>query len=60
MKLRDIREFAKMLGVEENNGRKKQDIIRNIQVYEGYEPCYRTKDVCEYECLWKKDCMNGR
>lgn len=60
MKLQEIREIAKMRGVETNNGRKKLDIIRDIQVSEGYEPCYRTKDACENTCLWKKDCMTDR
>lgn len=60
MKLQEIRQIAKIWGVDAGGGRTKQDIIRDIQVREGYEPCFRTKDTCENDCLWKKDCTNNR
>jgi len=60
MKLQEIRKIAKTWGVDTKDVRTKQDIIREIQIREGYEPCFRTKDTCENDCLWKKDCTNGR
>jgi len=60
MKMQEIREIAKTWGVDRKDVRTKQDIIREIQIREGYEPCFRTNDKCENDCLWKKDCMNGR
>ncbi len=60
MRLQEIREIAKTWGVDAGARRTKQDIVRDIQIAEGYEPCFRTKDTCENECLWKKDCTNGR
>ena len=60
MKLQEIRQIAETWGVDAGVGRTKLDIIRDIQISEGYEPCFRTKDSCENECLWKKDCTNHR
>jgi hypothetical protein len=59
MKMQEIREIAKKLGVNIKVGRSKNDIIRDIQVKEGYSPCYRTKDACENDCLWKSDCLSS-
>lgn len=58
MKMQEVRQIAKKWGVDIKVGRSKQDIIRDIQVKEGYSPCYRTKVECEYECLWKTECLN--
>ncbi len=58
MKMQEVRQIAKKWGVDIRVGRSKQDIIRDIQVKEGYSPCYRTKAECEYDCLWKPDCLN--
>jgi len=58
MKMQEIRGIAKKWGVNIKVGRSKQDIIRDIQVKEGYSPCYRTKDECEKDCLWKQDCLS--
>ena len=60
MKLQEIRQIAKTWGVDAGVRRTKQDIVRDIQIREGYEPCFRTKDACENECLWRKDCTNHR
>jgi hypothetical protein len=56
MKMQEVRVIARQWGVDIRVGRTKQDIIRDIQVKEGYSPCFRTKDLCEEECLWKPDC----
>ncbi|HYA15379.1 MAG TPA: hypothetical protein VEF33_13675 [Syntrophales bacterium] len=58
MKIQEVREIAKKRGIDAGNGRKKQDIIRDIQVSEGYSPCFNTKESCAEDCLWKKDCIN--
>jgi len=60
MKLQEIREIASTWGVDVKVGRSKQDIIRDIQITEGYSPCFRTKESCEEDCLWKKDCTNKK
>ncbi len=57
MKIQEIRKIAKPWGVDARIGRSKQDIIRDIQIREGYSPCFRTKETCEYDCLWKTDCL---
>jgi len=57
MKMQEVRQIAKKWGIDIKVGRSKQDIIRDIQIKEGYSPCYRTKVECEYECLWKPDCL---
>ena len=58
MKMQEIRGIAKKWGVNIKVGRSKQDIVRDIQIKEGYSPCYRTKDECEKDCLWKQDCLS--
>mgnify|MGYP001370509614 CR=1 FL=1 len=57
--MQEVREIAKKWGVDTRIGRTKQAIIRDIQVREGYSPCYRTRDACSEECLWKSDCIPG-
>jgi len=58
MKIQDVREIAKTWGIDTKANRKKADIIRDIQVSEGYSPCFSTKDSCAEYCLWKKDCIS--
>ncbi len=59
MKIQEIRKIAKKWGVDAKVNRKKEDIIRDIQISEGYSPCFRTKYICnENGCLWKEDCVN--
>ena len=59
MNIQEIRKIAKSRGIDAKIGRSKQDMIREIQINEGYEPCFHTKAICENNCLWKKDCING-
>ncbi|MEI7671156.1 MAG: SAP domain-containing protein [Syntrophales bacterium] len=58
MKMQEIRVIAKKMGVNIKVGRSKNEIIRDIQIKEGNSPCYGTKDECEYNCLWKPDCLS--
>jgi hypothetical protein len=57
VKMQDIRKIAKHWDVDARVVRSKQDIVREIQVREGYDPCFRTKKECENDCLWKDDCL---
>jgi len=60
MKMQEVRVIARKWGIDIRVGRTKQSIIRDIQVKEGYSPCFRTKDRCEEECLWKPDCLSNQ
>lgn len=61
MKIQEIKVIAKQWDVNARIGRSKQDIIRDIQIREGYSPCFRTREECESDCLWKSDCLtNGK
>lgn len=57
MKMDEIRKIAVTWGVNVKAGRSKWDIIRDIQVKEGFSPCFGTAETCENECLWKSDCL---
>ena len=58
MKMQEIRRIGKEWCVNIKIGRSKQDIVRDIQIKEGYSPCYRTMDECDNDCLWKPDCLS--
>ncbi len=58
MKMQEVRAIAQKWGIDVRIGRTKQAIIRDIQMKEGYSPCYQTKDACEEMCLWKPDCLS--
>ena len=57
MKMQDIRVIARKWGVNARIGRSKQEVVREIQIQEGFSPCFRTKEACDYDCLWKSDCL---
>jgi hypothetical protein len=58
MKIKDVREIVKKKGIDIKVGRKKEDMIREYQMIEGYSPCFHTKDSCTEDCMWKEDCLN--
>ncbi|HUH66766.1 MAG TPA: hypothetical protein VLZ07_10075 [Syntrophales bacterium] len=58
MKIWQVKAIAKKWDIDTMVGRSKQEIIRDIQVAEGYSPCFRTTDWCEERCLWKEDCID--
>ncbi len=59
--MQEVRIIAKRMGVDARIGRSKQDVVREIQIKEGYEPCFRTKEICEeHDCLWREDCLKTR
>ena len=60
MKMSEVKEIAKRWGIDTRVGRSKQEMIRDIQIREGYSPCYRTQEKCENDCLWKSDCQGKK
>lgn len=58
MRIEDINRIALLKGISLYHKSKSQ-IIHEIQIKEGYEPCYGTnKFTCKYtNCLWWKDCQ---
>lgn len=62
MKIQDVRARAKEKGVKVAFGAKKADIIRAIQLSEGYFDCFGSagSGYCDQpECLWKEDCFKA-
>jgi hypothetical protein len=59
MKITEIRKIASKRGVDAKIGRSKQNIIRDIQISEGFAPCFATRAACDNDCLWKKDCISN-
>lgn len=57
MKIQEVRLIAKKWQVDARIGRSKKDIIRDIQIKEGFSPCYGTKSKCDENCIWKPDCL---
>ncbi len=60
MKMNEVKRIAIAWGVDVRPGRSKQDIIRDIQVREGYSPCFGTKEACDEDCMWKADCIGEK
>jgi hypothetical protein len=58
MKMTEVKEIAKKWDVNARAGRTKKEIIQEIQVKEGFTPCYGTRNICgESDCLWIEDCL---
>ena len=60
MKMQDVRKIAETWGVDASVTRSKGDIIRDIQIREGYSPCFESKKACDSICLWKADCLRKK
>ncbi|HUH66778.1 MAG TPA: hypothetical protein VLZ07_10135 [Syntrophales bacterium] len=58
MKMKEVREIVKKKGVDTRVGRKKEEMIRDYQIAEGYSPCFHTRESCWELCLWKDDCLD--
>jgi hypothetical protein len=58
MKMIEIRDKAKNMGITTKNV-KKVDLIRKIQVEEGNQPCFQSKnaDCGQTACCWREDCL---
>ena len=58
MMLKELKKFALEKGVEPLGS--KMEIIRAIQVAEGYQACFGTRPIAdcpETDCLWHQDCL---
>lgn len=59
MKLREIREMARAMGVE-TKGIGRAELVRAIQRAEGNFDCFGTavEEECDQEnCIWREDCF---
>ena len=57
MKLVDVRTKAKLVGIT-NPPADRTGLIREIQRYEGFAPCFRTKNKCDQmKCSWRDECL---
>ena len=59
MKMQEVREKAKKLGLKPGKIKKKTDLIRAIQSEEGNTPCFKTavNDCDQTDCCWRGDCQ---
>jgi len=58
MKMQEVREIAKKMGIKTAN-MKKADVIRAIQLAEGNIDCYdsgKSAECGQDNCLWREDC----
>ena len=62
MTMDELREFAKALGIQSvHKYENKEDLVRTIQLAEGYGDCFRRIHDCTNEkCAWFDDCIRNR
>jgi hypothetical protein len=61
MKMKEIKGIAQKWGIPFKIGFSKQYLIREIQIREGYTPCFKTRSSCEQmDCLWMGDCISTK
>jgi hypothetical protein len=61
MKVQEIRDLARTLGLGQTGRMSKLQLIRTIQSAEGNFPCFATAldDCCDQAgCLWRVDCFS--
>lgn len=57
MKLAEVRSKAKQLGIVDLPA-DRTELIRKIQQYEGFTPCFKTRTKCpEMKCSWRDECL---
>jgi hypothetical protein len=57
MKLSDVRAKAKLVGIAEPAS-DRTALIRQIQTYEGFSPCFKSKSKCDQmKCSWRDECL---
>lgn len=60
MKLKDVYAKAKEVGLKNTHKTNKTTIIKAIQIKEGNNPCFLSKNECDQNgCLWRKDCIDN-
>jgi hypothetical protein len=60
MKIADVREHAKGLGLSQTSRLKKGGLIRTIQLAEGNFDCFGSPgrhDCPQLNCCWREDCL---
>ena len=60
MKLQEIREMARTVGLSSVGKKKKVDLVREIQRHEGNYDCFATAQARQCDqmgCLWRGDCF---
>ena len=59
MRMQEVRERAKALGMKKTFGLSKTGLIRQIQREEGNFDCFGTaKDYCDqFQCCFREDCI---
>lgn len=63
MKITEIREMAKQMGLKQAGRLKKGELIRRIQLAEGNFDCYESPgrlQCPQKECCWRKDCLGSK
>ncbi len=62
MKMQEIREKARTLGLRNTFGLSKAELIKRIQRAEGNFDCFGTaKDYCDQlECCFREDCLGKK
>ena len=60
MKMGEVREKAKAVGLKKTFGLSKAELIRQIQRAEGNFDCFGTaKDHCDqFQCCFREDCLS--
>jgi len=60
MKMTEVRNMARELGIAKTVGVTKADLIRDIQAKEGNRSCFGTvKDLCDQqECCFREACLS--
>jgi hypothetical protein len=57
LKLADVKAKAKLVGIT-NPATDRTELIRQIQTYEGFSPCFKTKTKCDQmKCSWRDECL---
>ena len=57
MKLADVKAKAKLVGIT-NPASDRTELIRQIQSYEGFSPCFKSKSQCDQkQCCWRDECL---
>ena len=53
-----VRRIALLMGVQDIADKNTIDLIRQIQIKEGNQACFRTKENCpRVDCLWREQCV---
>ena len=57
--VKQLRVMATTLGLKSFNKLRKTDLIHEIQIAEGHDPCFGTIPGCGQEdCLFREDCLS--